>query len=71
MRREDGKHFENVIGVTERNPATGEEFEANVLDCNKPMAVGDTIPVGGREIQYRGEDSLGHSIFIPPGRPIT
>ena len=71
MRSENGKHFENVVGVTDRNPVTGDEFEASVLNCNKPMAVGDTIPVGGKEIQYRGEDSMGHSIFIAAGRPIT
>ena len=67
MRSDDGKHFERVVGVTDRNPETGEEFDANVLNTNKPIVVGENIKVGDKVFQYRGEDSLGCSIFTLPG----
>jgi hypothetical protein len=35
MRSSDGKHFEEVVGVIDRNPETGEEFAANHLDCKR------------------------------------
>lgn len=70
MRSDGGKHFENVVGVTDRDTLTGEEFTANVLDTNKPIAVGDNIAVGDKVFQYRGEDNLGCSIFTLPGLPI-
>lgn len=31
MHSEDGKHFENVVGVTDRDRITGEKFYAHVL----------------------------------------
>jgi hypothetical protein len=67
MRSADGKHFENVVGITDRNPETGEEFNANVLATNKRIAVGENIGVGDKVFQYRGEDNLGCSIFTFPG----
>jgi hypothetical protein len=69
MRSEDGKHFENVVGVADRE--TGEEFVANVLDCERPMNVGDKVKVGDKVFQYHGEDSLGRSMFTIAGRPVT
>lgn len=71
MRSEDGKHFENVVGVTDRDYQTGDEFEANVLDCERPMNVGDNVKVGDNVFQYHGEDSFGRSIFTIAGRPVT
>ena len=59
MRSEDGKRFQNVIGLTDRDLLDGKEFKANVLDCEKPMAVGDSVEVGGEVFHYHGEDSLG------------
>jgi hypothetical protein len=72
MRSEDGKHFENVIGVKNLALDTGEEFEPNVLDFENPMVVGNYIVMAdGRRFDYRGEDNLGRSIFTPPGVPLT
>jgi hypothetical protein len=72
MRSEDGKHFESVIGVTDHAADTGEEFQPNVLDFENPMAVGNIIITArGDKFEYRGEDSLGRSIFTAPGRPIS
>jgi len=70
MRSEDGKHFENVVGITDRNPETGQEFEANVLDTENPLNPGDSIRVGETVFQYRGEDNLGCSIFTLPGQSV-
>lgn len=69
MRSENGKHFENVIGLIDRNPRTGEEFKANFFDCNKPLVAGNRVMVGDKEYQYHGEDSLGRSVFTLDGRP--
>jgi hypothetical protein len=68
MRSADGMHFENVVGIADRNVETGEEFRANVFDCNKPMVVGDHVRVGDKIFQYRGEDSLGCSLFTAEGQ---
>jgi hypothetical protein len=71
MRSEDGKHFQDVIGIVDRDRISGEEFEAKVFDCNKSMVAGDEVRVGDRKYQYHGEDSLGRSIFTLSGRPVT
>jgi hypothetical protein len=71
MRSEDGKHFENVVGIVDRDRETGEEFEGNVFDCNKPMTVGDSVVVNGKAFQYHGEDSFGCSIFTGPRQTIA
>jgi hypothetical protein len=63
-------HFEHVVGITDRNPETGEEFQANTLDTNKPIAVGEVFGVGEKLFQYRGEDSFGCSIFTRPGQHV-
>ncbi|MFZ0882404.1 MAG: hypothetical protein WAN14_03330 [Candidatus Acidiferrales bacterium] len=70
MRSDDGKLFQHVVGVTDRNVETGEEFAADTLKTNKPLAVGENIEVGGKVYQYRGEDSLGCSIFTSPGQHV-
>jgi hypothetical protein len=70
MRSEDGKHFENVVGITDRDPETGQEFEANVLNTENPLNAGDSISVGEKVFQYRGEDNLGCSIFTLPGQSV-
>lgn len=59
MRSTDGMHFINVVAIIDRDAYTGEEFRANVFDCNKPMAVGDHVRVGEKIFQYNGEDNLG------------
>jgi hypothetical protein len=71
MRSQDGKHFENVVGVTDFDRVDGTEFEGNVLDCEKPMGVGDKVLVGDRPFEYHGEDSLGRSVFTRVGQPIA
>jgi hypothetical protein len=49
----------------------GEEFEPNVLDFDNPMIVGNIIMTSdNKKFEYRGEDSLGRSIFTAPGAPI-
>jgi hypothetical protein len=70
MRSKDGKRFERVVGITDTNLETGEEFVADVLNTNKPIAVGQNIEVGGKVFQYRGEDNMGCSIFTLPGMPV-
>jgi hypothetical protein len=70
MRSDDGKLFQRVVGITDRNIETGEEFAADTLKTNKPIAVGENVGVGDRVYQYRGEDNLGCSIFTLPGQPV-
>ena len=71
MRSEDGKHFENVMGIIDHDRETGQEFVANVLDCQMPMIVGDSILVGKTVYQYHGEDSLQRSIFTGPAQTMV
>jgi hypothetical protein len=71
MRSADGKHFDDVLGVKDRDPVTGLEFVANHLDCSRTMVVGDCVRVGGTVICYRGEDSLGRSIFTGLGETVV
>jgi hypothetical protein len=71
MRSEDGKHFENVVGIVDKAWDTGEEFVPNVFDCNKPLKAGDEVMVGDTMYHYHGEDSLGRSIFTRVGQLIT
>jgi hypothetical protein len=71
MRSEDGKHFENVVGIKDKAWDAGEEFVASVFDCNKRMNAGDEVMVRDRLYHYHGEDSLGRSIFTLVGQPIA
>lgn len=71
MRSQDGKHFENVVGIIDFDPITGKEFDANVFDCNKPMNARDTVMVRDKVFECHGEDNLGRSIFTRAGRPVT
>jgi hypothetical protein len=72
MRSEDGKQFQNVVGITDRAIDTGEEFHPNMLKLDFALNVGDTIKMGnGTVYQYRGEDNLGCSIFTLPGQFVT
>jgi hypothetical protein len=70
MRSDDGKRFENVVGIVDRDAMSGEELTANVLNCNKSLDVGESIVVGGKVFQYHGEDSCGCSIFTAPGQTV-
>jgi hypothetical protein len=66
MRLENGMRFDHCIGLQDRDSLDGKIFDANVLTCHdKPLNVGESIRVGGREYRYDGDDNLGNSIFTP------
>ena len=65
MRRKDGMHFDQCIGLQEKSE-DGKVFDANTLDCHdKALSAGEDILVGNRPYRYQGDDNLGNSLFIP------
>lgn len=69
MRSQDGKHFENVVGIKDKAWDTGDEFVAKCVD--KPLNAGDEVMVGDTMYVYHAEDNIGRSIFTRFGQPIT
>jgi hypothetical protein len=72
MISEDRKRLVNVVGVVNYSLLDGKEFAVDVLELERPMAVGNIITlISDESFQYRGEDSLDRSIFTPVGQPFV
>lgn len=64
MKVEKDRRFTNVIGVTDIDSFTGEEFAAGTLDnVTKFPEPGEHFVVGPAIYEYVGDDNLGNSHF--------